>query len=137
MHTKQVIVMRKDLKMRKGKEISQGSHSALAFITRKLSKNSKFEGLIWWVIKFLFRSVSDKAVLEWIDSSYAKICLQVNSRDELLEIYERAKKLKLECHLVVDSGKTEFHGIPTETCLCIGPNYSEEIDKITGNLSLY
>ena len=137
MKTKQVIVMRKDLKMRKGKEIAQGSHSALAFLTRKLSKDSKFEGIVWFFIKFLFRIVADKAILEWIDSSYAKICLQVNSKEELLKIYEDAKKANLECHLVVDSGKTEFHGVPTETCLCIGPDFSEKIDEITGSLSLY
>ncbi len=32
MNTKQVIVIRKDLKMRKGKEISQGSHSSIMWL---------------------------------------------------------------------------------------------------------
>lgn len=33
--TKQVIVMRTDLNMRKGKMIAQGSHASIAFLTRK------------------------------------------------------------------------------------------------------
>jgi PTH2 family peptidyl-tRNA hydrolase len=38
--------------------------------------------------------------------------------------------------LIIDSGKTEFGGVPTKTCLAIGPDYSEKIDKVTGNLKL-
>ena len=40
MATKQVIVMRTDLNMRKGKMIAQGSHASLAFLTR----NGFFDG---------------------------------------------------------------------------------------------
>jgi len=34
-HTKQVIVIRKDLKMRRGKEIAQGAHASIAFLTAR------------------------------------------------------------------------------------------------------
>ena len=43
----------------------------------------------------------------------------------------------LEVHLIEDSGLTEFHGQVTPTCVAIGPDYSEKIDPITGNLQLY
>jgi len=38
--------------------------------------------------------------------------------------------------VIVDSGLTEFHGVKTKTCLAIGPNKKEDIDKITGSLKL-
>lgn len=39
-------------------------------------------------------------------------------------------------HLITDSGKTEFHGEPTDTCLAIGPGEADKIDEITGHLQL-
>jgi peptidyl-tRNA hydrolase len=30
-----------------------------------------------------------------------------------------------------------FNGVPTKTCIGIGPNESEEIDKVTGHLKLF
>jgi PTH2 family peptidyl-tRNA hydrolase len=36
----------------------------------------------------------------------------------------------------VDAGLTEFNGVPTKTCIAIGPNWSDEIDEITGHLKL-
>ena len=38
--------------------------------------------------------------------------------------------------LITDAGHTEFHGVPTRTCLAIGPAWSDEIDAITGGLQL-
>ena len=56
--------------------------------------------------------------------------------EELDAVYDRAKEAGLTVHMVVDSGKTEFDGIPTKTCLAIGPHEASKIDKITGNLKL-
>ena len=120
---KQVIVVRRDLKMRRGKEIAQGSHASLAFITRQLQHGNKVK--------------LSKVAKQWIDSSFAKICCRVNSEEQLLDIYQRARDAMLEVHLITDSGKTEFDGVPTKTCLAIGPNLSDEIDEITGELQLY
>lgn len=121
---KQVIVMRKDLKMRRGKEVAQGCHASIAFLARQLqgSKSSV--------------KVSD-AGREWIEAGYAKVCLQVNSEEELLEIKAKAECAGLEVHLVTDSGLTEFNGVATNTCLAIGPDYSAKIDPVTGHLKLY
>lgn len=120
---KQVIVIRRDLKMRRGKEIAQGSHASIAFITRQLEDSRTVE--------------LTKAAEYWIAGNFAKICLQVDSEAELLEIEKKAKEIGIECHVVTDSGKTEFNGIPTKTCLALGPDYSDKIDKVTGNLKLY
>ena len=121
---KQVIVIRKDLKMRRGKEIAQGSHASLAFIARQLQGGKTKVEL-------------SEVEKQWINSNFAKICCHVNSEEELLNIYQQAKEAGLKVHLVTDSGKTEFNNMPTKTCLSIGPDYSEKIDKITGNLNLY
>jgi PTH2 family peptidyl-tRNA hydrolase len=124
---KQVIVIRKDLKMRRGKECSQAAHASISFLTRRIQGvNSNPVNL--------FVSSEEKS---WIDSSFAKICVQVNSEKELLDIYKKAQNLGLEVHLVQDSGLTEFSGVLTFTCLAIGPNKSDKIDEVTGKLMLY
>jgi len=126
---KQVIVMRKDLKMRRGKEIAQGCHASMAFLTLQFQGQTS-QG------KTNKIHLSD-VVQQWIDSSFTKVCVQVDSEEQLLEIAQRAKEEMLECHVITDSGRTEFGGVPTKTCLAIGPDYSDRINKITGNLQLY
>lgn len=117
---KQVIVMRADLNMRKGKMIAQGCHASMAFMS-KLIENKHSPTTVQQ---------------DWLDSSYAKICVRVDSEEQLMDVYERAQDAGLEVHLITDSGRTEFHGVPTKTCLAIGPDYSEKIDLITKELKL-
>lgn len=54
-----------------------------------------------------------------------------------MAIYSKAKEKDLEVRLITDSGITEFGGVPTRTCLAIGPDWSELIDPITSHLKLY
>lgn len=129
--TKQVIIIRKDLKMRRGKEFAQLNHASLAFLTKRF-KNFSFLNRI----KFVFKPFKPQEIL-WMRSSYAKICLQVNSEQELLDLHGKAIQAGLESNLIQDSGRTEFHDIPTYTALAIGPDYVEKIDEITKNLKLY
>lgn len=139
---KQVIVMRDDLGMRRGKQIAQGSHASIAFLTRRIQENAdgvrmpdqfqKYGDFDLWG----FLGIT-QVMREWIYGSFAKVCCRVGSEEELLDIYQKAKEAGLEVHLITDSGKTEFHGQPTNTCLAIGPDYSEKIDVITGHLKLY
>lgn len=127
MDTKQVIVIRKDLKMRRGKECAQSGHAALAFLTRRLHSYGDGE----------YKVQLNQAEQAWIDSSFAKICLQVNSEQELLDIEAKALAAGIECHMVIDAGRTEFNGVPTRTCLALGPDFVDKIDAITGGLKLY
>ncbi len=78
-----------------------------------------------------------EAEMDWINGLFTKVCLQVNSEAELLEIHKKSSDAGLEVHLIQDSGLTEFAGIKTYTCLAIGPDYSDRIDKITSELKLY
>jgi PTH2 family peptidyl-tRNA hydrolase len=120
MNTKQVIVMRNDLNMRKGKMVAQGAHAAMMFLTRDLIG----EG-----------DLPDVAV-EWMNDSFRKICVYVNSEEELLQIYYAAFEAGLVVHLMEDNGATEFDGVKTKTCLAIGPDYDDRINPITGHLKL-
>lgn len=131
--TKQVIVIRKDLKMRRGKEISQGSHASIAFLTRRLQGVGFFK-LLWLILS---GNLLKPVEMDWISHNFTKICLVVNSEEELNLIFEKAKEEGLEVHLVTDSGATEFKGVPTKTCLAIGPDFAERIDVVTSGLHLY
>ena len=122
---KQVICVRHDLKMRRGKQIAQGSHASMSFLTRRLQKYGH--------TSLASCSSAEKA---WLMGSFAKICCRVNSEEELLEVHDKAVEAGLEVHLITDSGRTEFHGEPTNTCLAIGPDYAEKIDPVTGHLEL-
>lgn len=135
---KQVIIIRRDLKMRRGKEISQGSHASMAFITRRLQKSVLHSSLAFGALphasaKDLFSSIE----WEWIEGIFAKVCCQVRNEIELKELYEKAQAAGIEAHLIEDSGLTEFGGVPTITALAIGPDLNEKIDPITGHLELY
>lgn len=127
---KQVIVVRKDLNMRKGKIAAQAAHASMkVFLDVASVEYNEQEG--WQLTSWLTTPMA-----EWLNSSFAKICLYVESESELLEVYSQARKAKIPCAMITDSGKTEFHGVPTNTCIAIGPHYVDEIDKITGHLKL-
>lgn len=112
---KQVIVMRKDLNMRKGKMIAQACHACL---------------------KATLEHQNDPRVQEWLAGIFTKICTSVDSEQELIDIYAKAQEAGLIVSLIIDSGLTEFNGIPTKTCIAIGPDAPQKIDLITGHLKL-
>ena len=123
---KQVIVMRKDLGMRAGKMVAQGAHASMAVLLNSMEKAGPS-----WVL-----SLRDPALAEWVKGSFTKITVYVKSEEELLDIAKAAKDAGIRHALIQDAGKTEFKGVPTHTCVAIGPDQSEKIDKITGNLPL-
>lgn len=112
---KQVIIIRKDLGMRKGKMIAQGAHASVMVTLKYI-----WHAYIWM----------------WMFSNFTKIVVSVETRDELLDMHYKAKDAGLPCALIQDMGKTEFHGLKTYTAVAIGPAHSESIDKITGHLKL-
>ena len=113
---KQVIVMRNDLRMSRGKIAAQAGHAAVSAAAEARNKCSG-----WW-----------KA---WIAEGQCKIAVRAESEQELLELEEKAKKSKLPTALIVDRGLTELPP-DTITCLGIGPAPSTQIDAITGKLPL-
>lgn len=109
---KQIILVREDLDLSKGKLASQCSHASVEAVL-KSDKNK---------------------INEWRRFS-KKVVLKVKDEKELLKYKNLAEKEKLITALIKDAGRTE---IPpnTITCLAIGPDEDKKIDKITGKLKI-
>jgi len=142
-NTKQVIVLRKDLNMRKGKMVAQGAHASMKAILDlgRVVNRYTFDGEraeTDYVVPLFRRELEfDYAeVLDWLEGLFTKICVGVNGETELLNIYEHAKEKNLVCSLIQDAGLTEFDGVPTYTAVAVGPGRAEDVDEITGHLKL-
>lgn len=117
--------------MRKGKMVSQGAHASMKFI---LDRGYYGKGAL--SREEFHSNITDPAIKSWISGIFTKICVSVDSEEELVSIYEKAQDSGLIVSMVTDSGLTEFNGVPTKTCIAIGPNWSDEIDAVTGHLKL-
>jgi PTH2 family peptidyl-tRNA hydrolase len=123
---KQVIVMRKDLNMRKGKLVAQGAHAALGAILGLGERDGN-----------KLTITLDDRTAPWIDGIFKKICVYVESEEALLQVKAKADALGLITCLITDSGLTEFKGVPTNTALAVGPDTYERVDLVCGDLPLY
>ena len=110
---KQVIVVRTDLGMSQGKIAAQVAHASI-----QAWKNAK-----------------DVPKKGWEQSGMKKVVLRAGSEQELTNIYEHARKMKLPASLIKDAGMTEIPA-GTITCVGIGPASEDTIDVVTGKLSL-
>ena len=150
MHTKQVIVFRKDLlkgpnAIRKGKFGAQCAHASLGSLLKlfniykqepvRLGLSGNVEpGQTQYKYSVIF---GENTVLDdWLNSKFTKIVVSVDSDEELVALNKALDETIIPHALITDAGLTEFHGVPTNTCLGIGPYEAEEIDKFTGNLPL-
>lgn len=131
---KQIIVMRKDLNMRKGKIAAQAGHAVLSVILKKLNMLDQF---FWSVEQDRIVFEGDEVLDDWFTNSYTKICLYVNSEQELLDLKEKADSLGFVTSLIKDNGTTEFNGVSTHTCIAFEPLPAEKIDILTKDLPLY
>lgn len=134
MQTKMIIVMRSDLNMRKGKMIAQGSHASLGAIMQLMDMRFLDADN---AVEYRLEVQNHTSLDHWLnDNLQTKIAVKVDSQEQLEEIYHQALLQKLNVYMVTDVGKTEFNGIPTKTCLAIGPHESSIIDAITSRLKL-
>jgi PTH2 family peptidyl-tRNA hydrolase len=135
MNTKQVIAIRKDLKMRTGKACAQASHASMAFLTKGMywvSANDGFE----FSTEPIYDWQEVEEINHWLNNSFRKICVYVNSEEELRELHQKALDNGLISHMITDNGATEFNGIPTTTCCAIGPHWDSKFEGITDQLPL-
>jgi len=112
---KQILVVRKDLNMRKGKIGAQCAHASLACY---------------------LEHPDDPRMKEWLKGPFTKICVSVDSEEEMLEVERKAIEAGLITRMIIDQGHTEFHGVPTRTVLAVGPDLHENLASITGTLKL-
>ena len=113
---KQVIVVRSDLKMGKGKLAVQVAHASVSSV-EKARKNHP----AWYQA--------------WIRDNQAKICVKVDTEKELRLIKDRVEEAGIPYALIQDAGLTQLDP-GTTTCLGIGPAPSEVVDRYTGELKL-
>ena len=111
---KQVILVRQDLKLPKGKMAAQSAHASVEAVLR-----------------------SDKRkVNAWRREGMAKIVLKVVDLKELRKYNQNAKSTGLVTAVITDAGKTTI-APGTTTCLAIGPDDEEKIDRVTSDLKLF
>jgi len=147
--SKQVIVIRKDLGMRRGKQIAQGAHASMKVLLDLMPRNRDLptDGRPVLLHRTLMtpglaeNSIStgywsDTALSDWLDGIFTKITVSVDGEEALHAIYQQALRAKLPAAIIQDAGKTEFNGVPTFTAVAIGPAWADEIDPITGKLPL-
>jgi PTH2 family peptidyl-tRNA hydrolase len=113
MELKQVILVRADLKLPKGKLAAQVAHAS---------------------VEAAFNS-DKKKVSDWRDGGAKKVVLKVKDKKELIEFVNLAKAAKLKTALITDAGRTVI-APGTKTCLGIGPDEEEKIDSVTGKLKM-
>lgn len=111
---KQAIIIRKDLKMSKGKIAGQVAHASLK----------------------AYQNTTPCIREEWDNTDYTKIILKCNNLQEIYNLSEKADSMQIGNFIVHDKGRTQ---IPKNSVTCIGirPDKSEKIDEITRDLKLY
>lgn len=121
---KQVIVVRKDLSMKKGQLAACVAHASMKFLT----DNNEAERYDEFVVKL------SPAEAQWLSGSYKKIVVGVNSAEALENVIFQAQLEGIEVHPIIDDNG--FHdSMHTVTCVALGPCESSVLDKITGNLA--
>lgn len=140
-YVKQVLVWRADLrnaqgnKVRSGKMAAQLAHASMAALLGLMQEHKTIaNGTL--VVNRTLTTAPDSALDQWLSGKFTKICVTVDSEQELLDLYQQAQKAGIICSLITDSGLTEFDGVPTITALAIGPDFSDNIDIITCDLNL-
>lgn len=113
MEYKQVILVRQDLKMPKGKMASQCAHAAVESVLK----------------------TKKEVIKKWHAAGMKKVVLKVKDKEELFKYKREAEQLNLVIAVITDAGKT-YVAPGTITCMAIGPDKEEEIDKVTGELRI-
>ncbi|MBI3190700.1 peptidyl-tRNA hydrolase [archaeon] len=110
---KQVIVVRSDLKMGKGKIAAQCAHASVSALDK----------------------AKDTIIKKWKEDGQKKVVVKVKSEEEILIIKKECAKSGLPCAMIKDAGRTQLEP-GTITAIAIGPDEDEKINKVTGHLKI-
>lgn len=128
---KQVLVVKK-MKVRTGKIGSQCAHGA----TKVFFDRGYFVKTEDQAAPYELRIPCTQAMKDWVDGIFTKICVYVETDEELEVLRKKANELGIVNALIEDNGLTEFHGVKTKTVLAVGPDTAERVDLVTGGLPL-
>lgn len=117
--SKMVFVVNSELSMGTGKIAAQVAHAALGLHRLVLQNESKYASML----------------LSWTEYGETKIVLKGENTNHLVELENMAISLDLPCYMVHDAGKTQVKAGSTTVLGIFGLN--DQVDQITGNLSLY
>ena len=137
--SKMMIVMRRDLKMRKGKIAAQAGHACIEAVLMALKKEDRL-GELEMTAEGMALKTADKPATplsDWFEYGCAKVCVYVDSEEALMDIAKKAEEKGIIAAVITDAGMTEFHGVPTKTCLALEPLPAETANELTGELPLY
>lgn len=137
--SKMMIVMRRDLKMRKGKIAAQAGHACIDAILIALNKERRLNDFEMTADGLALRNTDKPSspLSDWFMYGCAKVCVYVDSEEALLDIAQKAKEKGIIASVITDAGMTEFHGVPTKTCLALEPLPADIADELTGELPLF
>lgn len=110
---KQVIVVREDLNLPKGKLAVQVAHAAVSSAL----------------------NASKVKLLAWRLGGQKKVVLKVPTQTHLERYMSLFKKYRIKCVLISDAGKTVVEP-GTVTCIGAGPEKADKLDKVTGRLKM-
>ncbi|MFH1684790.1 MAG: peptidyl-tRNA hydrolase Pth2 [Candidatus Micrarchaeota archaeon] len=113
---KQIIVIRTDLDMGKGKLAAQCCHASLGAYKKTLREHPEI-------------------VKHWELEGQQKVVLKVTSGEQLIENFQHAKDKGFPVDMIRDAGRTQIDP-GTITCFAAGPWKEEELDQIYGKLKL-
>ncbi len=134
---KQVIVVRKDLRMGKGKIGAQCAHASGKVFFDKMIISAVYEGPDGRTTSQNIISSFTEEMLTWLkDIPFTKIVVGCDSLDEILLVEQECRVKDIPYALITDNGVTEFHGQDTITCIAVGPAKEEDLNPITGKFSL-
>jgi len=133
---KQVIVVRKDLNIRKGKLAAQVAHASMKVIFERMSFRQKHYNILNEGCVYEYSVCLTPKMKEWFEGIFTKVVVGCEDLETLKCICIDAYEAGIPHAVIEDCGKTEFDGVKTTTCVALGPDEAEKIDAITGHLTL-
>jgi PTH2 family peptidyl-tRNA hydrolase len=110
---KQVILVREDLDLPKGKLAAQAAHASVEAVLCS----------------------EENMVKKWRDEGMVKIVVKVKDERAVDKYFMRSVNEGLITSIITDFGRTVV-APGTKTCVGIGPDEEDKINNITGNLPL-
>lgn len=111
---KQVIAARTDLGMGQGKLAAQVAHASLS----------------------AYEDADRKTRKQWKGGGQKKIVVKIAGEDALFELADTARVKGVPNAIIRDAGHTQLDS-GTATTIAVGPGGDQQVDDVTGHLSLY